>query len=189
MVLCDEALAGESGLARDEIGPANSDGHAPAAKVLLLVGHLDVHGTIAAMTKPTWADRYCVFLVVALAGYAFAGKAFAYIGFPPLYMAELVLVSGLLAMFQTRCTFASLVSVPSLLLAALMLLTVVRTVPFVQTYGTDALRDSVLVMYGFFAFIVATLLLQRPERLISAISSLRWLTGIYVFVAPVVYVF
>jgi hypothetical protein len=92
-------------------------------------------------------------------------------------------------MFQTGCILASLVTVPSLFLAALMVLTVARTVPFVSMYGVDALRDSVLVMYGSFSFIVATLLLRRPERLISVVGFLRWFSGVYVFAGPAVYLF
>ncbi len=138
-------------------------------------------------TKPVWEDRYCLVLVGALAALAFAGKGFAYLGVPPLYVTEIVLGAGLLVMLQTGCVLASLLSIPSLLLAALMVLTVARTLPFIPSYGVDALRDSVLILYGLFAFIVATLLLRRPDRLIGALQFLRWFTGVYVFVGPLVY--
>lgn len=141
------------------------------------------------IAKPTFNDRYFFFLLVALGGHAIAGKAFAYIGLRPLFITEIVLVGGLLAMFQTGCVLASLLTVPSMLLAALVLLSIARTIPFIQPYGVEALRDSVLVLYAFFAFITASLLLQRPERLITLVGFLRWLTGVYVFVGPAIYVF
>ena len=103
--------------------------------------------TPAVSAKLDWSDRYCLVLLGALAGYAVGGKAFAYIGVAPLYISELVLAAGLMTMLLSGCTLASLASVPSILLVALMLLTIARTVPFVAQYGFDAVRDSVLVMY------------------------------------------
>ena len=41
----------------------------------------------------------------------------------------------------------------------------VRTLPFVGVYGFDALRDSVIVMYGGFAFFVIALLLEDARRI------------------------
>jgi hypothetical protein len=134
-----------------------------------------------------WADRYGVTLALALAAYAIAGKGFAYLGMPPLYVTELLLVLGLLAMLQTGCILASALSLPALVLLVLMTLTVLRTFPYVPTYGFDALRDSVLILYAFFAFVVATLLLQRPERLAGVLGFLRHFTSIYVFAGPAAY--
>jgi hypothetical protein len=144
---------------------------------------------MAILEKPSWTDRYGVVLIGFLAAQAIGGKGFAYLGIPPLYVTELVLAAGLVVMLQTRCVLTSLLTVPSLCLAALILLAIARTVPFVSTYGVDALRDSVLVLYALFSFIVATLLLQRPDRLISVVAFLRWFTGLFVFVGPAVFLF
>ena len=43
------------------------------------------------------ADRYLVGLAVCLLGYALFGRAFAYLGVPPLFIGEAMLVLGLLA--------------------------------------------------------------------------------------------
>ena len=40
-----------------------------------------------------------------------------------------------------------------------------RTLPFVSVYGFDALRDSVIILYGGFAFIVIGLLLEDARRI------------------------
>jgi len=42
---------------------------------------------------------------------------------------------------------------------------VVRTVPFVSVHGVEALRDSVIILYGGFAFIVIGLLLEDARRI------------------------
>lgn len=141
----------------------------------------------ASTAELRWIRRYCSALVGALACYAIMGKGFAYLGVPPLFVTELLLAAGLLAWLHTRCALAPLVSVPGILLAALMALTLARTLPYVGTHGIDALRDSVLVMYGLFAFITAALLIQQPARLAGALAFLRWFTGIYVFAGPIVY--
>lgn len=132
-------------------------------------------------------DRFATLLVASLAGYALMGKGYAYAGVSPLFITEGVLVLGLLAMLHSRCLVASFASLPMLLLACLMGLTVMRTVPFLGAHGVDALRDSVLVLYGLFAFVTVALLLERPERVASALRFLQWFTGVFVFVAPAVF--
>ena len=44
-----------------------------------------------------------------------------------------------------------------------------RTLPFFGVYGFDALRDSVIVIYGGFAFIVIGLLLEDARRIETVI--------------------
>jgi hypothetical protein len=47
----------------------------------------------------------------------------------------------------------------------LMIWVLARTIPFVGLYGFDALRDSVIIVYGCFAFIVIGLLLEDARRI------------------------
>src|SRR5215813_11575730 len=103
-------------------------------------------------------DRYLVLLGSVLFGYAMIGKGFAYFGFPPFYVGEIALLSGVIVFLWTGCFIAALATLPGLLLAFLLIWVVLRTLPFVGTYGFDALRDSVVVTYGGFAFIVIALL-------------------------------
>jgi len=146
------------------------------------------HNAEAASARLDWGDRYCRILVWSLAAFAIAGKGFAYLGKSPLFVTEIVLLIGLVMMIQTRAIIASLLNLPALLLVALMALALYHTVPFVPVHGVDALRDSVLIMYALFAFVVASLVLQKPQRLIEALSFLRWFTGVFVVIGPAIYI-
>ena len=110
-------------------------------------------------------DRYLAFLAIALLGYALMGKGFAYLGFPPLYMGEIVFFIGAVVFLRTGALVASLATLPGLMLVALMVWVLARTIPFVSVYGFDALRDSAVIMYGGFAFIVIGLLLKDARRI------------------------
>jgi hypothetical protein len=114
---------------------------------------------------PSWNDRYLLFLVCVLAGYALMGKGFAYLGAPPLFVGEIALLLGVFVFLRTGLLLACLTTLPSLLLATMMAWTLLRTVPFVSSQGINALRDSVIIMYGAFAFIVIALLLEDARRL------------------------
>ena len=118
-----------------------------------------------ARARPDWGDRYLGLLCFVLAGYAIFGKGFAYVGVPPLFIGEITLVLGVLALMASRSWVAMLMTVPSLALLAFMGWVAVRTVPGIPVHGFDALRDSVIALYGTFAFIIVALLLQKPARL------------------------
>ncbi len=134
---------------------------------------------------PTSAgDRYILALSCVLLGYAVMGKGFAYFGYPPLFVGELAFVAGLLVMLRSGCLVAVFGFGPSLLLAATMSWTLLRTLPFVGTYGFDALRDSVIIMYGGFAFIVAALLIEDCRRINTLVRYYRVFLGIYVPAVP-----
>ncbi|GEP11608.1 O-antigen ligase family protein [Methylobacterium gnaphalii] len=130
----------------------------------------------------TFNDTYMRVLCVALGGYAVVGKTFAYIGVPPLYLGELLLITGFLTFVRTGCWLASIATPAARILLVLMAWVVLRTVPYVGTYGADALRDSVIVTYGFFCFIVIALLLEDPGRLDRAIVSYYALIRVYAFI-------
>ena len=110
-------------------------------------------------------DRYLAFLAIVLLGYALMGKGFAYLGFPPLYVGEIAFLSGIIVFLGSALLSAPLATLPAVLLVALMIWVLVRTVPFVSVYGFDALRDSVIILYGGFAFIVIGLLLEDARRI------------------------
>ena len=110
-------------------------------------------------------DRYLALLAIALLGYALMGKGFAYLGFPPLYVGEIAFLIGTVVFLRTGALVASLATLPSLVLVALMVWVLARTIPFVSVYGFDSLRDSTVVMYGGFALIVIGLLLEDARRI------------------------
>ena len=110
-------------------------------------------------------DRYLALLATALLGYALMGRGFAYLGFPPLYVGEIALLTGTVVFLRTGALVASLTTLPSLVLVALMVWVLARTIPFVSVHGFDSLRDSAVVMYGAFALIVIGLLLEDARRI------------------------
>lgn len=141
----------------------------------------------AAAPPITPNDRYVVFLACLLTGYALTGKSFAYLGVPPLFIGEIVLILGCLALARTGCTVSLLTTLPSLAILSLMSWVLARTVPFVGEHGVDALRDSVIALYSTFAFIVIALLLEKPERLDRAVSFLKTFARFVVPTAVVAY--
>lgn len=114
-------------------------------------------------------DRYLALLSLALLGYALMGKGFAYIGVPPLYVGEVTFLLGIAVFARSGAVIASLATLPSLVLAASMTWVLARTIPFVGEYGFNALRDSVIILYGGFAFIVIGLVLEDARRIDTAL--------------------
>jgi hypothetical protein len=106
------------------------------------------------------ARIFLLSLSVLLLGYMFLGRGFAHVGVAPIYVGEVVLAIGLV------CTTIVLVRTwpprqPSIvvwLLVAFMALGALRTVPYLGTYGVDALRDAVLWGYGVFALMLYVVL-------------------------------
>jgi hypothetical protein len=110
-------------------------------------------------------DRYLAFLAVVLLGYALMGKGFAYLGFPPLYVGEIAFLSGIVVLLRTGAFVGALATLPAVWLVVLTAWVLARTLPFFGLYGFDSLRDSALIVYGGFAFIVIGLLLQDARRI------------------------
>ena len=126
-------------------------------------------------------DAYLYLLCISLAGYATLGKGFAYVGYPPLLVGEVTLLLGLVVIYRSGCGLALLASFPSVLLAGLLSLVVLRTIPFMGVYGLDAVRDSVIVVYGIFAFVVVALILEKPERITWCLKNygrFAWVYGL-----------
>jgi hypothetical protein len=132
-------------------------------------------------------DRYILALSCVLLGYAVMGKGFAYFGYPPFFVGELAFFAGLLVLLRSGCLVAVFAFGPSLLLAAIMGWTLLRTLPFVGSYGFDALRDSVIIMYGGFSFIVAALLIEDCRRINTLVRYYRIFLGIYVPAVPLLF--
>jgi hypothetical protein len=126
------------------------------------------------MTTATWmsapsavslGDRYIKWLGVVLLGYAVMGKGFAYLGLPPLYVGEMAFIGGIIVFLRSGTGIGAVATLPAVMLLALMALVMARTLPFVGIYGVDALRDSTIIMYGGFAFIIIGLLLEDARRI------------------------
>jgi hypothetical protein len=135
-----------------------------------------------------WSDGYFTLLCIVLVGYAVLGKGFAYFGVPPIFVGEVALIAGATVLLASGCLVATLASFCSLLLAVTMLWTMIRTLPYVSSYGMDAFRDSVIVMYGGFAFVVVGLLLENERRLNAVVRYYNSFLSVYVPVIPLLFI-
>jgi hypothetical protein len=129
-------------------------------------------------------DRYLALLAIVLLGYALMGKGFAYLGFPPLYVGEIAFLSGIVVLLRTGAFVGALATLPAVLLVVLMAWVLARTFPFIGLYGFDSLRDSAIVIYGSFAFIVIGLLLEDARR----INTVLRYYGIMLVSSPAMFV-
>ena len=109
--------------------------------------------------------RYLKVLGVCLLGYALFSRTFAYTGVPPLFIGEIMLAVGVFMALPSGQLGKVFESWAARLWLALVVWTIVRTVPYLGTYGLDGPRDAMLIGYGFYAIIVAALILAKPERL------------------------
>ena len=122
-----------------------------------------------------------VSLVVILIGYAFLGRGMAYVGVSPLFVGELVLGLGIIAI---------LVSLPTarwqpmhLAIAVFVGWGLIRTIPYLGTYGIDALRDG--VAYGYAVFAVAVSLTVRRRHIEALLDLYRRWIPIFVVWVPI----
>lgn len=139
-------------------------------------------------TERRAADRWALALLsVVLAGYAFMGRGFAYLGLPPLFIGEITLGVCLLAALSAGRFFDVFRGVTPKLLLAFIVLGAVRTAYDVPTWGVDALRDAVIWGYGLFAFAVGAMLLRDPERLRLFFARYRRFIVGFLLVAGLLY--
>lgn len=137
-------------------------------------------------------DRvFVIALAILLAGYMLMGRGFAHLGVPPLYLGEAVLGLGIVATVcaAVRRRLHLGRSWIALALVLFMVLGLARTVPYLGTYGIDALRDAVTWGYGSFALIIYVLAdrawLEGAARLYGRMIVIfaAWLPiGFYLFV-------
>jgi hypothetical protein len=131
-------------------------------------------------------NLYLTLLSVGLAGYAILGRGFAYVGFPSVHVGELYLALGIVVVLRCGCTIGiMLLTTPACVLAIAMLWVLLRTIPFIGTYGMDALRDSATILYGGFSFVVIALLLQQARRINTSLVYYARFAGLLALLAPV----
>jgi O-antigen ligase len=133
-------------------------------------------------------DRYLLFLMLVLCGYGLFDKGFAYIGYSPFFIGEITLLLGIAALAWSSTTFAVITGPVCLLLLLLIAWVVARTVPFIGSYGIDAIRDAMIVLYSLFAFIIAGLLIERPSRLNVLIQGYRRFAVVFAIITPPLFV-
>lgn len=125
------------------------------------------------------------FFCFVLAGYVILGRDFAYLGFPPFYIGEIALALGVATALMAGNLTSAILNLPGLALALLMLWTGHRTFPYWNQYGLDALRDAMIVFYGLFAYVIASLILQRPATLLLLVERYKRFISYAVFLSPI----
>jgi hypothetical protein len=150
-------------------------------------GSRDTVGRGLAQARPrlNWLDLLCLTLL----GYALFGKGWAYVGIPPLFIGDAVLLLGVLRLLLlTRGWTEILRSPPLWVLLVLMAWGLLRTVPYFPRYRLDALRDAVIWGYGIFVPLVFAVVVTRPERLALLVRRYSLFTRIFVTAVPVVWI-
>ncbi|MEA2914208.1 MAG: hypothetical protein QOJ15_6289 [Bradyrhizobium sp.] len=140
----------------------------------------------ALATTPRLVRVFFGFFCLVLAGYVIFGKDFAYLGFPPLYIGEMALALGALTALMAGNLISAILNLPGLALALLMLWTAHRTIPYWNQYGLDAPRDAMIVFYGLFAYVIASLVLQRPATLLLLLERYKRFISYTVFLSPII---
>ena len=156
-----------------------------AAVALAPIIGLAAAGGLGALWLFSYGQRmipvFHVALIAILVGYAFLGRGMAYIGVAPLFVGEMVLGLGLLAI---------VVSLPTarwhpvhLAIALFMAWGLIRTVPYIGTWGIDALRDG--VAYGYAVFAVAVSLTVRRLHIAPLLQMYQRWIPVFVLWVPV----
>lgn len=131
-----------------------------------------------------WLDLLCLTLL----GYALFGKGWAYVGIPPLFIGDAVLLLGVIRLLTlTRGWSVVFLSPPLWALFVLMAWGLLRTLPYVSTYRIDALRDAVIWGYGAFVPLVFGVIVARPERLALLVRRYSRFARVFVAAVPVLW--
>jgi O-antigen ligase/polysaccharide polymerase Wzy-like membrane protein len=142
---------------------------------------------VASVARTLLGDRFLLMLAVVLAGYALDGRAFAYLGLPPIFVGEMTLLAGMFTLLSTPHWPRMFRTTQALVLLPFMLWGLLRTAPFVAEYQIDALRDAVLWGYSIFAFYIAAILLADTSRLSRLFAWYDRFSRIFLVAVPIVW--
>jgi hypothetical protein len=117
--------------------------------------------------------------------YALLGKGFAYAGYQPFYVGELLLVLAVFALIASR-RLAMLALTPiggaMVCFGAWQL---ICAAPYLSDFGVDTLRDSVVWGYAVFALVAGAIVLRVPACINLVVDRYRRFAGVYLFIGPV----
>jgi hypothetical protein len=130
---------------------------------------------------------WLTFLCLTLLGYALLGKGWAYLGVPPFFIGEALLLWGVCWLVLSG-TWRHIFDVPSFWLVLLLgAWGFGRTCFDLSVYGIDALRDAAIWGYSVFALIVFGQIVARPARLGTLLRMYRRFSGIFLAATPVLW--
>jgi hypothetical protein len=141
-----------------------------------------------AASRSTLRDHFVSLLAIVLLGYALAGRGFAYVGAPPLFIGEITLGCGLAAFATARGWRSVLTDHRTWPLLGLGAWGMYRTIPFVSADPVNAIRDGVVWGYGTFAVVMAALVWDRPALLGRLVLLYRRFVKAFALGIPVAFV-
>lgn len=184
VVLVAAALVGAWAVARRT--PARAAASPMAGSIDADIIPMDLLEPDAEVTRePRIVRVFEIALLIVLVGYAFFDRGFAWLHIPgtPLFIGELILLLGALAVlsYPTPIFEAVRRSPPMKLLGVLMLWGFGLLVLLGLGYGVDAIRDSAIWYYGIVALFAVYLLVSNPRRIQRWLAVfarlLPWLIG------------
>lgn len=164
--------------------PAGALGSLAIAALLVLVGAATavdprLGALIAVVCVAAWlaadstraSSAFLTGLAVILVGYSVLDRGFAHLGVNPIFLGEVVLGVGAIAIIA-RADRQRLRPIP-ILLGAFIAWGVIRTIPYLPAYGVDALRDGVTYGYGLIALgVLVCVGEEQIPRIIAAFARL-----------------
>jgi hypothetical protein len=126
-------------------------------------------------------------LCLTLLGYALLGRGWAYLGVPPVFIGEVVLVYGVLTCALYGRWHRNFDQSAFWFVLLLVSWGLVRIWPDLSRYGADALRDAAIWGYSAFALIVFSSILAQPRRLAALVHRYRLFSLIFLASLPVVW--
>lgn len=105
-------------------------------------------------------ELYLRILGIVLIGYAFFDKSFAYIGYFPIYIGEAILLFSVVALLAVGGSRSILRSPIIWAIISFVFWGLLNTVPYIDDYGINALRDGVVWGYAILAVILSNVLFR-----------------------------
>jgi hypothetical protein len=124
---------------------------------------------------------FVFFLGFVLFGYAFFGRAFAYLGFTPFFVGEILLTLGIARALLSRDKSIALRSVLGWVILFFIIWGALCTLPYLNLYGIDSLRDGVVWGYSFFAILIPPLIVRTRLHNYTILQYSRLLPWFLVF--------
>lgn len=130
--------------------------------------------------------KLCFWAVgLLLLGYTLGGRGFAHFGASPLFITEVILAFCLCLFLARPASGLFLGSRLNVALLAFFLWGLFCTLPYIEEYGVDALRDAALFGYGLFALMIGALMAQEA----IVVAFLRLFDKVSTFVVIVLPLF
>lgn len=128
---------------------------------------------------------FALALAAVLAGYMFMGRGFAHIGVGPVYVGEFVLALGIVTacIVVVRRGLRVTWNLTIALLLVFMVLGAARTIPYLGTYGLNALRDGVL--WGYAAFALVIYIVADRAWMAAAVRLYGWIVPAFALWLPI----